>query len=519
MSTGGPSGWFFQSGWWVEGAGVDPRADVLVSFHEHYHHSLQNSTSFGAVTYLLGRVAELTGDPARLRIADSFTNACRRTQEGFATWASATALSLGLADLAGHPDYAVHFKEMGAFVEHVEGAYLRFHVCQAIARACMQSSAGAVAATKGLGTLRLSDLRNADRPDYRLSLLRRSRFPTAFVAASALEARSAEERAWMRDPHLQDWMFDRSRSSVFESVNRAVYAAVAHELERLECSTLATDGHLGLTEALIADAEGVPGTGIGIESIGGSGDDERMWGVLRTCESEQTRLPGPPLAARMVDPSMGIPSMVAGVDGDAHLFVAFRHVADVRAGYAWEGAPPAGDDVAVWLRRSVLEGERRVVELMNVSALGPGPIETSGIEVHYSVVESALRLETVRDWRPYLKVSSSTLLADLRLADRLRYWTLSGGRFRCCFLSASSFGRGIPVMVGRFEMDDTVAHTIIRPATSSAVGCYRQVFVEVDPNGLSIIEEDGLVRENNRLITFTLAHLIGEEDAFRIRDI
>jgi hypothetical protein len=73
-------------------------------------------------------------------------------------------------------------------------------------------------------------------------------------------------------------------------------------------------------------------------------------------------------------------------------------------------------------------------------------------------------------------------------------------------------------MVGRFEMDENVAHVLVRPLTSSAVGCYRQVFAEVDPEGRSIIEDDGMVQENGRLVRFTLAHLIGEEDAFRVID-
>jgi hypothetical protein len=479
---------------------------------------LQNSTSFGAVTYLLGRVAELTGDPRRLRTADSFTEACRRTQEGFATWASASALGLSLADLADHPDYTIHFQVMDAFVQHVEGAYLRFQLCQAIARACMQSAAGSVAAAKGFGALSLADLRSVDRPDQRLARLRRGGFDARTAVERAVAGHTAEDQRWMREPNLQGWMFDRSRSSVFEAVNGALYDEVAGALVSMGCPTLATDGHLGLTAALIADADAVAGASVGIAPAGPVDNDMRMWNVLRTCESEQLRLPGPLLAARTVDPSIGVESMTAGLDADAHLFVVFRDRADVRPAYLWEDGQPAGEGVGVWLRRSVLQGDRRIVELMDVISLGPDPVECSGIDVLHSVAESAMRSEVARDWRPHLKVGSTTLLADLRLGDRLRYWAASGGRFRCCFLSATSFGRGVPVMVGRFEMDENVAHVLVRPLTSSAVGCYRQVFVEVDPEGRSIIEDDGMVQENGRLVRFTLAHLIGEEDAFRVID-
>lgn len=517
VSAGGPSGWFYQRGWWVEGAGVDPRADIHVSVHEHYHHRLQNSTSFGAVTYLLGRIGELTGAPGRLRTADTFTDACRRTQEGFATWASAAALGLSNADLADHPDYAIHFQMMEAFVQHVEGAYLRFHLCQAIARACMQSAAGSVAISKGFGALSLADLRNADRPDHRLARLRRSGFEAGPAVERAVEGHTAEDRHWMRARDLQGWMFDRSRSSAFEAVNGALYEEVAGALERLGCPTLATDGHLALTEALIADAEAVAGTSVGIAPIGPV-DELRMWEVLRACESEQLRLPGPLLAARTVDASLGVTSMTAGLDDDAHLFVVFRDAAELRTAYAWEDDPPAGEGVSVWLRRSVLEGDQRTVELMDVTSLGPGPVERSEIDVLHSVPESAMRSEVAREWRPHLKVGSTTLLADLRLGDRLRYWAASGGRFRCCFLSATSFGRGVPVMIGRFEMEENAAHVLVRPVTSSAVGCYRHVFAEVDPESRSIVEDDSVVREHARMVTFTLAHLIGEEDAFRVMD-
>lgn len=518
MAADGPSGWFYQHGWWVEGAGADPRADILVSVHEHYHHRLQNSTSFGAVTYLLGRVAELTGDCDRLRTADTFTDACRRTQEGFATWASAAALGLGLADLGDHPDYEVHFKVMDAFVEDVEGAYVRFHLCQAIARACMQSGAGSVALAKGFGALSLADIRNIDRPDHRLARLRRGGFDVGRAVERAVEGHAAEEQRWMRAPDLQGWMFDRSRSSVFEAVNGALYDEVTRALNAMGCPTLATDGHLGLTAALIVDADAVAGTSVGIAPTGPADDDLRMWDVLRACESEQLRLPGPLLAARTVDPSLGVEAMIAGLDADAHLFVVFRSVADLRTAYAWEDRPPAGDGTGVWLRRSVLEGDERTVELMDLSLLGPSPVVRSGIDVMHSVAESALRSDVAREWRPHLTVGSTTLLADLRLGDRLQYWAASGGRFRCCFLSATSFGRGIPVMIGRFEMDENAAHVLVRPLTSSAVGCYRQVFAEVDPEGRSILEDEGLVHEHPRLVRFTIAHLIGEEDAFRVID-
>jgi len=54
--------------------------------------------------------------------------------------------------------------------------------------------------------------------------------------------------------------------------------------------------------------------------------------------------------------------------------------------------------------------------------------------------------------------------------------------------------------------------------TSSAVGCYRQVFSEVDPRQDVIVEDAAFVQDHSRLITFTLAHVIGEESAFVVRE-
>lgn len=517
-SHGRPTGWFLQSGWWVEGAGAHPRADLLVSVHEHYHHRLQNSTSFGAVTYLLGRIAEITGDTERKVASDHFTDACRRTQEAFATWASITALGRGPAELDGNPAYRAHFDDLDFFASGLEGAYLRFHLAQAIARACMQSRAAEVALKRGLRSLELGDLRNSDRPDHRLRLLRLAGFDFRPAVEAALRSGATSDHEWMLGPELAAWMFGPARSDLFQSVNAICFEAVASVLERLGCPTLSTDGHLSATAALIADAERVAQRAIGVEPVGAADHQSRMWEVMSACESERVALPGPLLPARLVDPSVGAGAMVAGLGEDAHLFVALRRTEDVRDSYAWEGEPPAGQAIGAWLRRSVMEGGRRVVEWMDVGALGPGPIEAVGVDVHYSVVESALSSAAARPWRQRLTVDACTNLSDLRLADRLRYWVAASGVFRCCFLSATSFGRGLPVLIGRFEMDGNAAHVLLRPITSSAVGCFRGVFGEVDPEGLAIVEDAGFVQDRHRLVSHALAHLLGEEQAFAVRD-
>ena len=517
MTEGGPSGWFYQRGWWIGGAGAS--GDVFVSVHEHYHDRLQNSTSFGAVTYLLGRIAELTGDDERQRVSDHFTGACRRTQEGFATWASAAALGLGPADLDRYPDYRSHLAEMEVFATQVGGAYLRFHLCQAIARACMQSEVAAAAVQKGLGALTLADLRNVERPDHRLMLLRRSGFNPIGAVERIRAVHTPTELAWMTQDQLAGEMFHPSQASVFGAVNLAFFDEAAGALERLGCPTLATDGHLDWTQLLIDDAEARVGGTVGIEATGPSDRAGSMWAVMRTCESEQLRLPGPLLPARMIDPVAGVDAMVAGTGTDAHLYVAFREMRSLLSQFEWLTAPPTGKPTGVFLRRSVLEAEgQRVVEWMDVSDTGPGTVGESGIEVLCSVAESLMPSEAARRWRPYLGAASATLLSDLRLADRLRYWAASGGLFRCCFLSVASFGRSVPVMIGRFEMDGSPAHVLVRPLTSSSVGCYRQVFAEMDPAHAAIVEDSGFMKEQDRLINFTLAHLIGEESVFEIRD-
>lgn len=492
---------------------------MFVSVHEHYHHRLQNSTSFGAVTYLLGRLADLTGDAGRQRVSDAFTDACRRTQEGFATWASAAALGLGDADLDRYPDYRPHFEEMQSFVAGVDGAYLRFHLCQAVARACMQSAVAEVAANRSLGTLLLADLRNVERPDHRLSLLRRAGFDPSEAIERIRREHVPEDWAWMSAPRLDVRLFDSSRSDAFAAVNGAFYAAVAAALERLGCPTGATDAHLDWTKALIADAEALVGESVGIEPGGPTEGRESMWEVMRTCESEQVRLPGPLLPARMVDPALGAASMVAGTGEDAHLFVAIRLVRNVVADHVWMTPPPVDTGIGVFLRRSVLEEDgSRVVEWMEVTERGLGGVEEMGIDTYSSVPESVMTTTVAREWRRFLSPRSTTLLADVRLSERLPYWAALHGLFRVCFLSASSFGRSVPVMIGRFEMDGIPAHVLLRPLASATVGCYRQVFSEVDPEAAFIVEDVGLVDDCARLITLTLAHIVGEESAFTILD-
>ncbi len=519
MAEPGPFGWFYQRGWWIEGAGVDPKADVFVSVHEHYHHRLQNSTSFGAVTYLLGRLADLIGDARRQRVSDAFTDACRRTQEGFATWASAAALGLGDADFDRYPDYRPHFEEMQSFASTVEGAYLRFHLCQAVARACMQSAVAELAATRGLDTLSLTDLRNVERPDHRLALLRRAGFDPAEAMERVREEHEPDDWAWMSAPRLETQMFDLSRSGIFTTVNGTFYGEVAAALRRLGCPTAATDGHLDWTKALIADAEALVGGGVGVEPVGPTDHRLSMWEVMRTCESEQVRLPGPLLPARMVDPELGVASMVAGTGDDAHLFLAIRIFQNVVADHVWLTQPPVDNDIGVFLRRSVLEADgSRVVEWMDVSVRGLAEVQEGGIDVISSVPESLMTSNGARQFGRHLGPDSTTLLADVRLAERLRYWAAAQGLFRVCFLSAASFGRSVPVMIGRFEMDGIPAHILLRPVTSAAVGCYRQVFSQVDPGARTILEDAGLLDDHARLITFSLAHLIGEETTFRVLD-
>ena len=78
------SGWFDHHGWWINTGSAEPASVLLASAHESNHRQLEHSTTFGAVTLTMHRLAVVTGDADRRRVVAglvrcSFARPARRT--------------------------------------------------------------------------------------------------------------------------------------------------------------------------------------------------------------------------------------------------------------------------------------------------------------------------------------------------------------------------------------------------------------------------------------------------------
>lgn len=233
----------------------------VVHLHEAHHAALNDSTAWGSALHLLARL------PAPYRCAFTWVlDACRLTQESFATFASVSLLASRGEDagvlLEPYPAYAqLHDSVLGA-VRGVVGPNRRYLLATVAARAAMQTPILDLFTEHGLDDLRPASLRHMDTPDARwIWLLGRGHEWWRTVASEADDA--------VRQVHgdaalAADVMGDDPLGAVVEehdaswaSWEMAAYDAMRAALDRTSATVLGFNGHQEPTAAAVDLARSV----------------------------------------------------------------------------------------------------------------------------------------------------------------------------------------------------------------------------------------------------------------------
>lgn len=148
---------------------------LLASIHEHLHHELQWSTAWGTLAAMSGILAEAGVDAERLtQVARTANESARQVHEVFATTVSVGVLGVetGRQLLSGNKVYSGYLNRGLAIGGPAESAPWQFResAMQMFLRLMLQPAELAEVAKRGLGAVRLRDLRDAIRPDRRFAL-------------------------------------------------------------------------------------------------------------------------------------------------------------------------------------------------------------------------------------------------------------------------------------------------------------------------------------------------------------
>lgn len=517
----GVSGRFALDTWWVHLPTDEPRVAQYASAHESHHLQLQNSSSYGALQRTLVELHATTNALSYREVAVALTNECRVVQEAFATWAPVLVLHWTHGELIEHfPAYGRSFLVFDRLLSGIELPYLRLHAAHAVARACMQSNVIAVALEHRLDEFHLSDVRSRDRPDHRFALLRRSGIEwwhATNAVADALAGHPASELLLSSERLTADH-FLPAYSDAWELANRSLYDTVAGHLADRGYSTLAYDGHLAETPVLLAEAERLAGQKLRLQPGDARRPERSALASLRTAEAEGFTT-GAPLRCRVMASSVSPAALVADY-ADPHTFVAIRPRTDLIRNYADASALANGADLIAVLRRTVIDADGSpTVELLEFGSSSPQDLAAIGPTIA-SVSLSCLGREFSSPLDLDFTPSTSTILVDVSLAAHLDLWlSHAGAEFHYAMLRTESFGRVVPCLIGRYgQPGEAWSHLLVRPLSHAGVQVHRAAFDELRADGMALVEDSDVFDGQRRLLELTLAHVVGEEVRFALRD-
>jgi hypothetical protein len=508
------SGHFDHHGWWINAGSADPDSVVLASAHESNHRQLQHSTAFGAVTIALHRLGTDSRFPASRAVVGDMVRSSETIHEAFATWASLTSLARSRDELTAYPLYVRHWDAMQRCVKELPSPYLRLHAAHAIARACMQAPVAEIAVAVGLNNMTLADLSERLRPDYRFRLLRRH--GTNWQAANPRLDAAAEDpeiEELIAAPSLTAELFGSEHHERWEHVNTILYDHIATVLASHRCPTIAYDGHLGWTRQLLGETERLLGRPIDL--LPGNRREQREVArvVLRNVEAEGFSN-GPLLRARQLPSDTPVAHLVAATGHDSHLFLTIRPAASQTLSYNLP--PDDSSEASAMLRRTVIDDDGApTVELLDVServAQLSGSKRRIVSLIALSAVNSRLAATLGADAGP----SRAVLMMDVSLGAHLDVWLRApGAQFGYTLLRTESFGRRLPILVGRIRVGGAgESHLLVRPLSDAAVRIHKAALDALAEAGAHVVVDHSILEDGAAYLPLVLAHLAGEETRF-----
>jgi hypothetical protein len=407
-------------------AGGDGSSSRVVHLHEAHHAALNDSTAWGSALHLLARL------PEPYQCAFTWVlDACRLTQESFATFASVSLLASRGEDAAAllepYPAYAPLHDSVLGVVSRVAGPNRRYLLATVAARAAMQTPVLDLFTEHGLDDLRPASLRHMDTPDARwIWLLRRGH---AWWGTVGSEADDAVRQVHGDAALAADAMGDDPLAAVAEehdaswaSWEMAAYEVMRAALGRTSASVLGFNGHQRPTAAAVEVARSVdPGIGVQTAPALNAARDDR---ALAAAVVEQARhvFGGDtgrwPARLTGLDP----PTLVDVVDqtsriGDRpFLVVSARLPTRLRSLFRWS----ARDDETLAASRTPVVAVRFLEE-----------DESAGMVVHADVPDPGFLLTMREQWAdrgPFVCCVGASCLIDREWQRRWMAALLSVGR-------------------------------------------------------------------------------------------
>jgi hypothetical protein len=188
----------YRWGGWTVGrfAAGDVALDRLTETHEYFHRQLDDTTAFGGLVTTCAALADANLDPSWARTRDRLQTMSDLVHEVFATGMSLLTTQRPLQPVVGHPMYDHHIAIIRQLIGEDIHPWVALAAVRAVATACMQSPALAIAAASGLANLEPADIPRPDRPNHRLAALLRSEFGATVQSEQAAAERDLGHQAW-----------------------------------------------------------------------------------------------------------------------------------------------------------------------------------------------------------------------------------------------------------------------------------------------------------------------------------
>jgi hypothetical protein len=535
-----PSGMYRPSEWRVVvPVGLSDEQRRLPSVHESMHAALTDSTSFGTALHVFAWLGRFASDGERyLTVLDALVDSCRHVQEYFATYASVDTLRHGISVedlLAGYPEYAEYYRLAGRLTT-LPGLRLPYHGVKTVARVCMQSRVLDTVQAQGLTGFRIADIRDADRPDRRLRELRP--ILTEDFWRDALESfgESGVERwpevltlndNWERYGELAHGEF----TDVLHRFDLHIYERLRIRLfERSGIETLAHDGHVEQTRALIAEASPLAPDADFPLYLDADSPVGRREEALRTFAEEQFVVRRGALPARgspldLSDPVSLKPFLAGRGTQEAHYFVVVRSRRQLAAQYDLDAAArdwlgSRRDEYVLALRRHDGEAPDDVqVVLGFVGGLSELPslasLDNSGFLLG-NIPMSILRLPGFDRMLDGIPLNAQlTMLFDLPPLAQFERWREGEHTVRYAALTVDA-----PSPVERVFVFEHSA----MPDTPFIAPCSEQMlqllldFAEQEATRYGrLCLDESMLEANYTMLSLTIMHLALEESSFSFR--
>lgn len=503
----GAGGTYDHLGWRVRDlAATSPEIARLVSIHEGFHKSLDDTSSFGGYLATLAALSEGTHDPRWMALLEQGRAASRWTHEVFATTSAILVCLRPLGPIDGYPDYDRYVAYASRLVgDH--SAWIAFLAIDAGARACMQSPVPGRALRDDFDDVEI--VRQLDEPDARMILLESHYADEVSALADEVRNRYVRRDWWSlaASDTLSVDVFDGESGEVGQELRLELFGRAKAILEAAGAEMLEPEGHFPLLVSLLQRAtalapDGLPRIGAlhqedGLDFIDGGALD------AETIELHSSRI------AAIVAP-LDLDGGRAGVEGGmAHRFITVQRRDRILSTYDLQGLPlPDGAVLALARRTAMGEGDELVV-LSAVSA----PAELGDLaDVYVSVMGSAQAEGVDQAWFQAVPPERLSTVLDTPLLPALRRWLAAEGTlFACTSLRIETGLSKLSIIAGRLRSPAGLSPLIVFPTSDFGARLFDQA-VRQDPRLQGrVVEDEDLEEAEDHHLQIVLNHLVQEE--------